>query len=1047
MKLFLNPSPRSVAIVSNKHALLIQDPLPVAPHHRKYIEDLEVPRKCVVEFVESSKIDPLKYVDLMVTHSLSCLGVLGLVCINEYSFLVIVTRAKEVGSPRPREKIYSVEDVEFLCLNSTHFDASFGRSNPDSPVEDCTSTLRKTLVRGHFYFSNAFDLTTTRQNGSNSGLGALNKRFLWNKLLLEELVNFRGRLGATEKRNFDECRFLSIAIRGFVQTVNCSVALENQTKDSLLTLVSRIGTERSGKLFGPSGLDEEGNVANYVESELIFYNENYTVAYTIVRGNAPLYFEIDSQQSSSLLKRLVLTRPFDATQQAFSRHFETLLKTFGEIHIVNGVLSALQVSDIEGPKPKKSKGIEHDMFRAYYDHYVQLTQEIGQRDLLRMSNFTFSLLNLEKSQVVFTKILLVLEDLIYRFAAFCVDNANNTQLNKQSGVFRVCSFDAMDKCNQIERIILQQVLLCALNDAYLYLITSKEVEYGTFFSLANEDLWSKLALLWENNGKALNRIIGKYSAELRQVNKKGTGSTEEERKNILKGFTDLTVSTSKKLFNLSNYKDLLSDLAKRNNAIFVLLGQDSEDYAGNVVRPITLYDPVNDYVSAELKKASQTYRSEKQISVFAGTFNVNGMRYEGSLGLWLFPNDNGENITFDTAPDLFYIGLQEIVELTPGQMMAVDQTNRSFWEQKLLQEINSRAKSANLENKIILLWSAHLGGLLLLLFVKTTHVRYIKKVEESMKKTGLGGMAANKGGIAVSVQYSDTLFCFVSSHLAAGLNNVEERRQNYKSLNAGLRFMGNKTIKAHDVIIWLGDFNFRIDNFENEAVRTSIMEGRLEELLEHDQLNRKMRSGVVFPFYEEHDITFAPTYKFNPGEDAYDTLEKMRIPAWCDRILHRSKQLRQVLYGAAFDIKFLDHRPVYGLFYALVALVNEEVRNKLLAELYEKTRARYGEVNSVILSGKVSVGQVLPGGDELQPPSNDNVKWWFSQGMLARVELFRNIRDVKEFDQLSKEDQLEILQGIWHPEAEFAYSPGMKINGDRDVNPFVGGNEWDFIEL
>lgn len=55
-------------------------------------------------------------------------------------------------------------------------------------------------------------------------------------------------------------------------------------------------------------------------------------------------------------------------------------------------------------------------------------------------------------------------------------------------------------------------------------------------------------------------------------------------------------------------------------------------------------------------------------------------------------------------------------------------------------------------------------------------------------KTGLGGVSANKGAIAVSFKFSDTAMCFVSSHFAAGLTNIEERHHNYKSLIKGIQF-------------------------------------------------------------------------------------------------------------------------------------------------------------------------------------------------------------------------------------------------------------------
>ena len=51
----------------------------------------------------------------------------------------------------------------------------------------------------------------------------------------------------------------------------------------------------------------------------------------------------------------------------------------------------------------------------------------------------------------------------------------------------------------------------------------------------------------------------------------------------------------------------------------------------------------------------------------------------------------------------------------------------------------------------------------------------------------------------------------------------------------------------------------------------------------------------------------------------------MRIPSWCDRIFYKKSNLIwSKEYNSVNDIKYSDHKPVYGVFY-----INYEVSIKV----------------------------------------------------------------------------------------------------------------------
>ncbi|KAL9109256.1 MAG: hypothetical protein Q9227_006011 [Pyrenula ochraceoflavens] len=341
------------------------------------------------------------------------------------------------------------------------------------------------------------------------------------------------------------------------------------------------------------------------------------------------------------------------------------------------------------------------------------------------------------------------------------------------------------------------------------------------------------------------------------------------------------------------------------------------------------------------------------------------------------------------------VGFQEIVELSPQQIMSTDPVRRHLWEEAVRKTLNAYAQSQGAE-QYVMLRSGQLVGAALMIFVKASILPDVKNVEGSIKKTGMSGIAGNKGAVAIRFEYGSTSLCFVTAHLAAGFANYEERNRDYRTISHGLHFPKNRTIESHSTIIWLGDFNYRI-GLSYERCRSLIRAGDLSTLYENDQLNLQMVAGLTFPFYSESRITFDPTYKYDLGTDEYDTSEKSRIPAWCDRILRKGTNLKQIEYNAA-PLRFSDHRPVYATFECTITTVNEPLKAKLSTEIYATRRSQVAANPAATLSssGLVSDDEeeeaertgyksIKPG--ELPPASSDRRKWWLDSDMPARSTL------------------------------------------------------------
>lgn len=148
-------------------------------------------------------------------------------------------------------------------------------------------------------------------------------------------------------------------------------------------------------------------------------------------------------------------------------------------------------------------------------------------------------------------------------------------------------------------------------------------------------------------------------------------------------------------------------------------------------------------------------------------------------------------------------------------------------------------------------------------------------------------------------------------------------------------------ILDHEICILNGDLNYRIDTMGRDTVVKAVNTNNISKLLERDQLlvSRRRNPGFRVRAFKEYPIAFAPTYKYDVGSDRYDTSEKRRAPAWCDRILYRGAGKIKQLDYRRHELWISDHRPVSGLFKMRIKTVSAEKR----AEVLRDSGIRYGK--------------------------------------------------------------------------------------------------------
>ncbi|KAG5728501.1 Inositol-1,4,5-trisphosphate 5-phosphatase 1 [Termitomyces sp. T112] len=971
MYLYLGHGPRVLYLITSPH-----DERLGRPRRALVFRVGDSPIQAVVEFLSKDEIDLTNTVRLTNRVIKGCLG---LISVEGDIFLALITSATEVGNTRPSgskpESVARIHEVSFFSLTSSAWDdlpvspeGSLGTdgveglqirdyaqtSTPPPLFEHPCLPLTKIISSGSFYYAleSPWDLSSRlavrlARDTPSGDVVAFDERFVWNEYIVRSLLDFRDRLDPNERRDLDHCQFIVLAIQGYVGVFTMSLPAPptNGTPTiATLALISRLGWKRAGTRFNTRGVDDDGNTANFVETETVFSTDQHCVSYVQVRGSVPLFWEQQGLQTFG--QRIQITRP-QASQPAFERHFSQLMDEYGAIHAINLL---------------GSKENEQSLTTAYGRH-LQIARGATEDDL-SITHFDFhSVVKTggHDSVIRDLKRLDTIVDHIDRFG-FTMCNAGLDEIiTDQKGVFRTNCLDCLDRTNFV-----QDILSCMTLEQYLQLVHREWI-------LSNI-LWSYHRELWAENGDALSKIYAGTGAL-------NTSFTRSGKRTLAGVLSDATKSVSRAYIN--NFQD-----KGKQVAIDMFLGNLSNQ------RPVTIFDPIHDSVRSALEQRLSEYSTTKQVTIFTGTWNLNGRPPSESLLPWLFPRERLND------PDIFAIGFQEIVPLTAQQIVQTDPEKRKIWERQIFETLDRRPdKKCN----YVLLRSEQLVGTALIILVKNELLSVIRNVEATTRKTGLRGMSGNKGAVGIRLEYHDTSFCFLTAHLAAGHSNVEERNADYQTIAHGLHFLRGKSILSHDNVIWLGDMNYRID-MENFTVRGLAERDDLDALLVADQLKQMMDEGTAFSGYTEGPILFRPTYRYDLGTDVYDTSEKLRIPAWTDRILYRGAQLDLSIYSRA-ELRGSDHKPVFGLFRAQVRIIDSVKKLALSRLLFNSIASTVpGEQSGEQLNEKLAA-LVFPSDiAELPPPSSDDLVWWDGPdcpGGVLPIHEFRRIptrRKTNPFD-------------------------------------------------
>uniref|UniRef100_A0A8C6SCW5 Inositol polyphosphate-5-phosphatase F n=1 Tax=Neogobius melanostomus TaxID=47308 RepID=A0A8C6SCW5_9GOBI len=402
------------------------------------------------------------------------------------------------GIDKPEKLAQSPEDSKFLMKTLSQIKSNVGgpikkKVKENKEKERLERRLLDELYKifmdsDSFYFSLTYDLTNTVQRqgeAEHSGLPLwkrVDDRFFWNKYMIQDLIDLQ----------VPEVDFWVLpVIQGFVQ-VEELVVNYNETSDEersspdtppqeltcvddihprfTVALISRRSRHRAGMRYKRRGVDTEGHVANYVETEQLIHVHSHTLSFVQTRGSVPVFW---SQAGYRYNPRPRVEKGEKETMPYFASHFQEQLRLYKKQVIINLV-------DQSGRE------------KIIGDSYLKQVLLFNNPNLTYVS-FDFHEhcrgMRFENVQVLTDAI----SDIITEMKWAWVDQAG--VICQQEGLFRVNCMDCLDRTNVVQaafaRCVMEQQL--------------KKLGVMPPEQLLPAKCYRIYQIMWANNGDTISR--------------------------------------------------------------------------------------------------------------------------------------------------------------------------------------------------------------------------------------------------------------------------------------------------------------------------------------------------------------------------------------------------------------------------------------------------------------------------------------------------------------------------------------------------------------
>ena len=337
------------------------------------------------------------------SSSIPYVFILGAYEVNSITYIAFATRIETVC---PLWDINKVAEYRVIQLSKGATDAA------------AEELVKQGLGLSTMYYSASHNL-------ANNALGQAEKRearhhFVWNWEPLERLFGISG-----------SCRsFGQHVVAGFVGYFK---------RDAFeFLLVSRRSAIRAGTRLWMRGADEDGRVANFVETEQVVVAAGSVFSFVQIRGSVPM--EWSQCPDLSRLPRIALG-PAEACEKRLNAHFATVTGEYGPV-------IAVSLTD--------HKGREKEITERYNDLGAKAKD-------VRFQYFDFHTECRKMHYENIDKLIAMINDGIEKYGYTKIVGGNVEK--KQEGVVRTNCIDCLDRTNVVQSVVAKLILKKQLGEA------------------------------------------------------------------------------------------------------------------------------------------------------------------------------------------------------------------------------------------------------------------------------------------------------------------------------------------------------------------------------------------------------------------------------------------------------------------------------------------------------------------------------------------------------------------------------------------------------